>query len=199
MSERDHDEPVLPTPIHLPFVGVKSALVRDWVRAMLVPPALERLYRIGMGVERFEVVTEKGTTFVVPANASVQVRALQAVIGVGVPQQLGLASEDGEAPGVLAVGEWELAVARSEVHGSASGPVEVIGPGESAEPYVPPEGHAVVVVEDAEATNDAKADEPPPPADPDRNALARAILAKRRARRAGPHDGPRAGDHPNHT
>jgi len=216
--------------IRTPFVSVKSTLVRDWVRAALVPAAVQRLYEIGMGVTRFSVPTMAGNTVRVPAPAAVQTRALQGIISIGVPQQLGLASDGDELPGVIAVGEWELAGARGEVHeqhassqsiagalGAALGEGEGVaqGAGESpklasessslsAPAYVPPEGHEVVVVEEHETTNDTRAEQEPPPADPladPRIALAREFLERRRASRNGtkPHDGPKPGDHPNHT
>lgn len=188
--------------IAVPFVAVKTALVRDWVRAMLVPPAVKRLYEIGMGRTRFDVPTAAGNTVRVPAPAAVQVRALQGVIGIGVPQQLGLTGEGDELPGVLAVGEWEMAAVREGVAQGAGESPKLASESSSlsAPAYVPPEGHEVIVVDDeAAVTSDTRAEEPPPPVNPDRNALAKAILAKRRAARSGPHDGPRAGDHPNHT
>lgn len=195
--------------IRAPFVGVKSALVRDWVRAALVPSAVKRLYDIGMGVTRFDVPTMAGNTVRVPAPAAVQTRALQGIIGIGVPQQLGLLSDEDNVPGVIAVGEWELAAARgdAEPDPTAIGPVDLPPSNDSIAhalgdvlgEYRPPAGHDVVVVDESDVTNDVRAELPPPPVNPERNALAKAILANRRAARSGPHDGPRAGDHPNHV
>ncbi len=207
MTERAEydDGPTEVVDIRVPFVGVKSALVRDWVRAALVPDAVKRLFEIGMGRTTFAVPTMAGNVVNVPASAGVQTKALQGIIAIGVPQQMGLVAEDGEMPGVIAVGEWELAEARGDAHDlreraahAMIGPVDQPEQGDALGRYVPPDGHTVTVVEDAEVSNDAKADEPPPAPDPDRNALAREFLARRRAARVGPHDGPRAGDHPNH-
>lgn len=209
----------------IPLKAVSSSLVRDWVRSALVPDAVKRLFDIGMGVTRFDVPTMAGNTVNVPAPSSVQVRALQGVVAIGVPQQLGLTDEADPVPGVLAVGEWELAAARDEVHPSdtrrLTGGIEVsatdepstvalpnvdpsgVTPGSVAgiSNYVPPEGHDVIVVEeDAHVSNDTRADEPPPPVDADRNALAREFLARRRAARQtlrGPGAGPMPGEHPN--
>lgn len=206
--------------IRLPFVGVKSAVVRDWVRAALVPKAITRLYEIGMGVTRFDVPTMAGNTVRVEAPAAVQRAALRDVIAVGVPPQVGLASDDDALPGVLALGEYELAAARDEVHTDTPSLPHGVTIAESepdergivrgtiagkladllnAYRYVPPDGHEVVVVEEAEATADGRATEPPPPVDPQRNALAQAILARHRARmRDSAKAGPRAGEHPQH-
>lgn len=210
----------------IPLKAVSSSLVRDWVRSALVPDAVKRLFDIGMGVTRFDVPTMAGNTVNVAAPSSVQVRALQGVVAIGVPQQLGLTDDADPVPGVLAVGEWELAAARDEVHpGDArrlTGGIEVsatdepstvalpnvdpsgVTPGSVAgiSNYVPPEGHEVVVVEDEDShvTNDTRAEMPPPPVDVDRNTLAREFLARRRAARqtlGGPGAGPMPGDHPN--
>lgn len=196
----------------IPLKAVSSSFVRDWVRSALVPDAVKRLFDIGMGVTRFDVPTMAGNTVNVAAPSSVQVRALQGVVAIGVPQQLGLTDDADPVPGVLAVGEWELAAARDEVHPSdtrrLTGGIEVP---ERTEPddcgdvlhsYQPPEGHEVVVVEDEDShvTNDTRAEMPPPPVDVDRNTLAREFLARRRAARqtlGGPGAGPMPGDHPN--
>lgn len=221
--------------IHTPLKQVSSSLVRDWVRSALVPDALLRLYNIGMGVTTFNVPTMAGNTVIVEAPAAVQRAALRDVISVGVPAQIGLTPDEGETPGVLALGEWELAGAREDAHTASAreqpriaGGIEVPENGESGEsgegvaqgargtpnpatessslsapvdvPYVPPAGHEVVVVtEDGrEAARDVRGEEPPPAPNPERNALAKSILAKRRAAREPRSVQPKAGTHPNH-
>lgn len=193
--------------IHTPLKSVSSSLVRDWVRSALVPQAVMRLYEIGMGVTKFDVPTMAGNTVNIEAPATVQRAALRDVISIGVPAQIGLTPDEGEVPGVLALGEWELAEARSDVHDASAANVthvpRVTGGIEVPEPevnYQPPEGHEVVVVTEdgSEAARDVRGEEPPPPPDPDRNALARSILAKRRAAREPRSVQPKAGTHPNH-
>lgn len=185
--------------IETPVVKVSAQVVRDWVRAVMVPPALKRMYEIGMGVTKFEVPTMAGNVVQVGAPASVQQKALAAVIALGVPPQVGIAdgSED-ETPGVLAVGEWELQDAREAVHGSrAALPPGVVSSGsEPSEPapaaeeptagepaYQPPEGHGVVeVIERGDGTSEI-VNAPPearPARAPDTALLAKLILAKRR-------------------
>ena len=199
----------------LPLKQVSSSLVRDWVRSALVPAAVKRLYDIGMGVTEFTVVDIKGGHHVVEAPPTVQRAALRDIVSIGVPPQVGLTGDDNELPGVLALGEYELEQARDEVHADRAdrprltGGIEVPESGsspEQAEPYTPPAGHEVVVVEgEAKGGAATHTDEspPPPPVSPDRNALAKQILAKRRAARSRPNasakDGPKAGTHPNHT
>jgi hypothetical protein len=184
--------------IETPIVKVSAQVVRDWVRAMMVPPALKRMYEIGMGVTKFEVPTMAGNVVQVGAPASVQQKALAAVIALGVPPQVGIAdgSED-ETPGVLAVGEWELQDAREAVHSSRAAlpPGVVPAEPEPSEPanepasdagepaYRPPEGHGVVeVIERGDGTSEivnAPAEALPARA-PDTALLAKLILAKRR-------------------
>lgn len=173
-----------------PIRRVSAALVRDWVRATLVPKAVRRMAEIGMGVTRFDVPTAAGNTVRIPAPSSVQQRALAAIIGIGVPQQLGLTGEGGELPGVIALGPLELDEARREAHLArgilpTSGGIEVPSPVDPlvAPAYEAPEGHTIVEVEENGVTNDTRADVPPPPL-PTEPTLAQQILARRRASRA---------------
>jgi hypothetical protein len=197
-------------PIGEPLRSVSSSLVRDWVRSALVPAALTRLYEIGMGTTKFDVPTMAGNVVNVEAPAAVQRAALRDVIAIGVPPQVGLTGEGDDTPGVLALGEWELDQARGEVHAGSDkrlseGDVTSTTPesiGERIEQfaegianeivakvtggYTPPEGHTVVeITESATASEDDRAAEPPPPVNPDRNALAKEILARRRAQKQG--------------
>jgi hypothetical protein len=192
----------------LPYARVSANVVREWARAVLVPPALKRLYEMGMGVTKFATPTAAGNVISIEAPPAVQRAALSAVIGIGVPAQVGLIGETDERPGVLALGEWDdvagaspLDQARAEAHAGmrgmgaiASGGIEVTdhspsSPASSPAPtYSAPVGHEVIeVVEDskgdAKGTDDTRADELRPTthslADA-RAALAAQILAKRR-------------------
>jgi hypothetical protein len=120
------------------FVGLTGRMMREWIRGVLLPPAVRRMYDIGMGTTRFEVPTMAGNVVSVPAPASVQVKALQAVIGAGLPSQVGLVDGDGETlPGVFALGALDLDSARRDAHGErymGSGlPAIEAGAGEAAE------------------------------------------------------------------
>lgn len=161
-----------------PVKTVTANFVREWVRAALVPKALQRLYEIGMGVTEFETPVGMGTKFI-EAPAAVQAKALQAVLMIGVPGQLGLVGESDQLPGVIAVGEWEMADAREEAHG------------QRYLPYAPPEGHEVIEVNAGSGTAsfDDTAAVPPPPL-PSTPTLAKQILARRKARKTTPPPSP---------
>lgn len=91
------------------YQQISAKAIRDWVRAELIPPALLRLYRIGMGVEKFKIPTQAGHLVDVEAFASVQVDALSKLVDIGVPRQLGLVDNtDGELPGIMALGTLDL-------------------------------------------------------------------------------------------
>lgn len=91
------------------YQQISAKAIRDWVRAELIPPALLRLYRIGMGVETFKIPTQAGNLVDVEAFASVQVDALSKLVDIGVPRQLGLVDNtDGELPGIMALGTLDL-------------------------------------------------------------------------------------------
>jgi hypothetical protein len=197
--------------IGLPLKQVSSSLVRDWVRSALVPSALERLYKLGMGQLTFATPTQAGNVVHIEAPPAVQRAALRDVIAVGVPQSVGLTGEGDALPGVLAMGEFELQQARSEVHARRVGDGSNGTIGERIDAiadeivekvlgteYVAPEGHEVVeITESATSSADDRAAEPPPPVDPDRNALAREFLARRLAAKQGRVS--TNGSHPNHT
>ncbi len=187
--------------IHEPIKRVSAALVRDWVRANLVPAAVQRMHDIGHGVTKFDVPTAAGNTVRVPAPSSVQQRALAAIISIGVPQQLGLTGEGGELPGVIALGPLELDEARREAHQGrfplpTSGGIEVpLSPASGAPIYTPPEGHEITVVEEGiGSTGSDTRGEVAPPAPPSTPTLAQQILARRRARKNGAHSTPSNGN-----
>jgi hypothetical protein len=181
---------------------IGARVVRDWVRAQLIPSALTRLYNIGMGTEKFTIATERGLIDV-PAFASVQVEALSKLVDLGVPRQLGLVDSDGEdLPGVIALGVLELDEVQRDQHserfpqlkrlGEGDG-VEVAADGESQtgisatsdvmlSPSVRSGGYEIVEVpQEAMAAKDGeKPGEIPPPPLSTEPTLAQKILAKRR-------------------
>lgn len=76
--------------------------MREYVREHLLPAVVDRLYTIGMGVTRFEVVTMTGKKVRVPASPAVQVRALDSLKQLGIPTQVGISDDDGiSLPGVI--------------------------------------------------------------------------------------------------
>jgi hypothetical protein len=108
-----------------------AKVVRDWVRSVLVPDAVKRMYDIGMGIQTFDTPTAAGNVVQVEAPPSVQQKALQALIQLGVPTQLGIVDGDDNAlPGVFALGALDLDAARQQAHGDR---------------YVAPEAHARAV------------------------------------------------------
>jgi hypothetical protein len=112
------------------FVTHTAKTVRDWVRSVLVPPAVKRMFDIGMGIEKFQQPTAAGNVVTIEAPPMVQQRALAVLISVGVPTQMGLVDNDGNTlPGVFALPGLELDAARQEAHG---------------ERYMPPEHYAAV-------------------------------------------------------
>jgi hypothetical protein len=114
--------------IGMPHVGYPAKLVRDWVRSVLVPHAVARLYDIGMGTEKFDTPTMAGNVVSVEAPPAVQVKALAVLTAIGVPTQMGIVDGDGNTlPGVIALGPLDLDEARQQAHGDR---------------YVAPEVHA---------------------------------------------------------
>lgn len=96
--------------------------VREYVREHMLPNIVQRLYEIGMGTTRFEQATMVGKVVKVPASPAVQVRALDSLKLLGVPQQLGLADEEGNTvPGVLVMPPLELEATRDIAHGAMRG------------------------------------------------------------------------------
>lgn len=99
-------------------IGYPAKIVRDWVRSVLLPPVLKRLYDTGMGVQTFDTPTAAGNVVQVEAPPSVQVKAMQTLVAIGVPTQLGIADDNGNVlPGVIALGSLDLDAARASVHG----------------------------------------------------------------------------------
>lgn len=115
------------------YVTHPAKLVREWVRSVLVPPAIKRLYDTGMGIEKFDTPTALGNIVRVEAPPAVQVKALATLVAIGVPTQLGLIDgSGGELPGVIALGPLDMDAARQDAHGDR---------------YVSAETHARVVAQ----------------------------------------------------
>jgi hypothetical protein len=95
-----------------------TKVIRNYVNNYMARSVLGRLFDIGHGVTTFEVPTMMGNTVVVPAPASVQVRALSRIADIFAPKGLQLVDDDGNVvPGVFALGPLELDQARAAVHG----------------------------------------------------------------------------------
>lgn len=173
---------------------ITARVVREYVRAVMIEPAVKRMYDIGMGVETFDVPTMAGNTVTVPASASVQVKALSALIQVGVPAQIGLVDDDGQTlPGVVALGELDMRAVQTTEHAARLGAAARVF-GESAVPQDQPLTPAmservaagefeVVEVEEGHGVN-APADAAPPPINESEMTPEQIILARRRARKA---------------
>jgi hypothetical protein len=190
-------------------MGLLSAeLVRRYVRARYIGPVLERLYDTAMGVQKFGYANDSGKLIEVGASAAIQVRAMTALVEIGVPRALGLVDSTGqELPGVMALPEWDLESARMQAHGDkyigegrivTNGPETVNNDGSQQEPSVVAEGlpveapssdppddeqfEYVVVEETGDGSLAAGPTIPPTPASGGTRDLALQILARRRAR-----------------
>lgn len=183
---------------------VSAKLVREFVRAFVVEPVIQRMYRTAMGIETFEVPTAAGNVVTVPALPETQVRAMSKLLDIGVPTQLGLVDDDGGTlPGVFALGPIELDEARKVAHGeryiasaSIGDAIAEVVDSASVDPAAVPEpmearierGEFEIVEVDEGVgfeKQDGENDVPPPPAPiTERNRLEQEILARRRARRA---------------
>lgn len=123
-----------------------AAWIRESVRQHLLPSAIQRLYRIGMGIEHFAVPTMVGKIVRVPASASVQARALRDLVAIGVPQQLGLVDDQGNSQaGVIALPPLDLMQAQAARHGAQAAL-------DALEQALGQEALEVVDLEDIEAT-----------------------------------------------
>ncbi|MGH3428503.1 MAG: hypothetical protein ACRDQZ_13200 [Mycobacteriales bacterium] len=185
-------------------IGARA--VRDYVRSVLIPPAIIRLYHIGMGIEQFDVPTGFGNVIHVPAFASVQVDALSKLIDLGVPRQLGLIDSTGdELPGVMALGTLDLEEVQAQQgqrflaagNGHPSNGGAQVSPADPSRPEIHENGDVMLspsvrhgdyeiveVEQDAMAPRDGErpGEIPPPPVKPELT-LAQDILARRRALR----------------
>lgn len=186
-QERDRrNSSSLPALRSLTDALINTKLVRDYARAVLVEPALKRLYDIGMGSQTFEVPLGDGTTKQLAAPASVQTRALMGIIAIGVPAQLGLVDGNDETlPGIFALGPLELDAARQLAHGDRymAPPVAIVeAPLASMDERVAA-GEFEMVEQDETAVMAAAAEDTAPPAElPAADTPEQAILARRRAR-----------------
>lgn len=110
-----------------------AKVIRDWVRTVLCPPALKRLYDVGMGVQTFATPTAAGNVVNIEAPPVVQVNALKVITALGIPTQMGLVDgNDNEAQGILALPPLDLDAARQVAHGDR---------------YVAPDVHARAVAQ----------------------------------------------------
>lgn len=182
-------------------VGYPAKLVRDWVRSVLVAPAIKRLHDIGHGIQKFTVPTEAGNLVLVEAPSSVQVKALTALVGIGIPTQMGIVDGDGNLlPGVLALGPLDLDAARQQAHGERYVSPEVEArvragvralTGDPTTPPLPPmherveAGEFQMVEVDEGVGHDSRNDEDVAPGSiPEHETTEQRILRQRRERRA---------------
>jgi hypothetical protein len=178
---------------------VTARVIREYVRAVMIEPVVKRIYDIGMGVETFDVPTMAGNTVTVPASASVQVKALSALIQVGVPSQIGLVDDDGQVlPGVVALGELDMRSVQTTEHAARLGAAARVFGAEPAERSDNPAAtfspameqrvaageFEVVEIEEGHGVVAASPDVAPPPVNESEMTLEQKILAKRRAKRA---------------
>lgn len=164
---------------------VNVRLLREYVRAQVVLPVLERLANTALGVTKYPTpVGAFGVVLALPAPAAVQVSAQKALLAIGIPNQLGLVDDDGNTlPGVIALpvldAEPLADVPEAEAATLVERPIAAPLPSEPA--YRPPPGLEVVEVDegakDAHREPDAA---PPPPTAGEPAALA--ILERRRRR-----------------
>lgn len=183
MREEDTD---LPNMSRAEAKAVSAKMVREYVRAVALEPAIRRLFRIGMGVEKFDHVTMMGNVIEVSASASTQVKALAEIVAIGVPGQIGLVDGDGEMlPGVLALGPMQLDAARQAAHGEryiAAGASPLDTALRSMEERIADGEFETVEVDEGIGHETQSEDVAPPPITPTLTPE-QAILAKRRARK----------------
>lgn len=91
---------------------IAAELVRAYVRSVMLPDTVKRLFEIGMGRTQFTGVTMFGDFFEMEAPAHVQVAALKAINEIGVPAKLGTGDAVPTLPGVFALPESDLEDAR---------------------------------------------------------------------------------------
>lgn len=178
----------------------RAKLVRDWALDVLCPPAIRRMYEMGMGITKFDVPTMVGSIVSVPAPAAVQRAALHDVIQVGLPGQLGLVDAEGnQLPGVIALGAYDMHAAQAQIHGTrfeaigaavqaelhANDQIADVPPPKATGGYEVPKDHELVVVEE-DGTAATRNDDTPPPAerDDDTPTPEQIALAKHRDRMA---------------
>lgn len=100
------------------FVAHPAKLVREYVRSVLAPNLLLRMYKTAMGTQKFDTPTAIGRVVQVEAPPAVQMATARALVQIGIPMQLGVTDDDGRTlPGVIALGTLDLDAARQESHG----------------------------------------------------------------------------------
>lgn len=147
--------------------GPTVKYLREWMRATLVPPAILRMNDIAHGITKFDTPTPAGNVVQIEAPPAVQRAALQNIIQLGLPPQLGLVDEDGETlPGVIALGQFDMDATQSAAHAArytgigpaidgtlaAEDRVADVLPPSSKSSYELPPDHEMVVVEEGVGT-----------------------------------------------
>ncbi len=179
---------------HIRGRGITSRIVREYVREVMLPPALKRLHDIGHGIAKFDTAVASGpggaAILQLEAPPNVQRQALSDIVAIGVPRLRGGIDGDGspingvivlgmlgtdETPGLDAARE-RAARHRVEEHGPSP---PALGPGG----YIPPPGHETVVYEEdlSGAQSQPSPDDPPPTTMP---AMTKAQQAAARRRAA---------------
>lgn len=171
--------------------GMTARVTREYVREVMLEPALRRLHDIGHGIAKFDTPIGDGVVLKLEAPAAVQRGALSDVIAIGVPKLRGGIDGDGSPiQGVIVLGTLEglddarqrAAAARMEDHGvvQGTGPPRVTG-GQ----YVPPPGHEIVVYEEDLTGSKPRPspDDAPPPTTSAVLTKAQEIAARRKAAR----------------
>lgn len=174
--------------LNAPIVSIASKVVRDYVRAVLVEPAIKRQFGIGMGLITFKqaFVTKNGGNIGVEvieteAPPGVQAKALHDIISIGVPSRV--VGDDGPTKimGVLVLGEIGMQEARSR---AAQDRIADTGPPQLTTGYVPPPGYEVIVIEDDLSGEVPPASPDDPPSQPTPMLTkAQQLAANRRAKR----------------
>ena len=138
--------------------GVTPRIVREFIRDHMSFRAAVRLFRIGTGKETeshaFVVALGGGKqelrTIDLPASLAVQ--TLLGVLGIGVPQQLGLTDgDDNPVSGIIALPALEMSAVQDRTHGHLD------------TSQAPPEPTLERVEEVVDVAQRRDADPPPPP------------------------------------
>lgn len=167
MSERAEEVVGIAEYVKAAAKGYTTKFLREWARATLVPPAILRMHDIGHGITKFATPTAMGNVVQIEAPPAVQRAALQNIIQLGLPPQLGLVDEDGETlPGVIALGQYDMDATQQQQHHeryTGIGPAidgalaaedrvaDVLPPSSKSSYELPPE-HELVVVEEGIGT-----------------------------------------------
>lgn len=157
-------------------------VVRNWVLGELTEPSIIREYEIGHGITTFATPTAMGNIVQVEAPPVVQRAALQHIISLGLPTQVGLVDDEGnQLPGVIALGAYDMEAAqelahgpRFAAHGGIAGAIEgalhegdrvadVLPPSSGSQYELPAEHELVMVEEGIGSVTQTSEDRPPEP------------------------------------